>query len=236
MYLYRHNRLLPAKAAILYAMQETITVTIVDDHPMVISGLKNMLEPFPHICVISAYSGGDALLEGLQEKVPDVLLLDILMPGMEGAAVAQAVCRSYPSVRILAITSLNAPVHIKAMMRSGCSGYLLKNTDQQVLVEAIETVHRGAEFIEPVLKEQLFRNMLKFKERSAVPEFTPPVLTRREKEILQYIIQEYSNQEIADQLCISLRTVENHRFNLQQKLDVKNTVGLVKVAIQMGLV
>jgi len=176
------------------------------------------------------------LLQGLKTRQPDVLLLDILMPEMQGPEVAEIVRTAYPSVRMLAITSLNAPMHIKSMMRHGCKGYLLKNTDQKVLVEALETVYRGEEFIEPVLKEQMLQNMLKYKEQKEPLPTNMPVLTRREKEILQLIIQEYSNQEIADQLYISLRTVENHRFNLQQKLDVKNTVGLVKIAIQMGLV
>lgn len=214
-----------------------IRIAIVDDHPMVISGLKNMLEPFPHIHITADYTNGTDLMEGLKTNLPDVLLLDILMPGMEGAEVAKAVKSLYPGIHILAITSLNAPAHIKSMMRSGCTGYLLKNTDQQVLVEAIETVFKGVEFIEPALKEQLLQSMLNYKAKaggSVAPSL--PLLTRREKEILQLILQEYSNPEIAEKLFISIRTVENHRFNLQQKLNVKNTVGLMKVAIQMGLV
>jgi DNA-binding NarL/FixJ family response regulator len=218
-------------------MKPKINITIVDDHPMVISGLKNMLEPFPYIQVISAFSGGEALLEGLKIKQPDVLLLDILMPGIQGPEVAKIITRTYPAIKILAITSLNAPVHIKSMMRQGCKGYLLKNTDQNVLVHAIETLYQGEEFIEPALKEQMLQNMLKFKTKDSASHTEQiPTLTRREKEILQLIIQEYSNQEISEKLFLSLRTVENHRFNLQQKLDVKNTVGLVKIAIQMGLV
>ncbi len=214
-----------------------INVTLVDDHPMVISGIQNMLQPFEHIHIISTYSNGPDLLEGLKTLQPDVLLLDILMPEMQGSEVAQIVSKTYPAINILAITSLNAPTHIKTMMRSGCKGYLLKNTDQKVLLEALETVYRGEEFIEPVLKEQMLQNMLRYKEQTDLfPPADLPVLTRREKEILTLIIQEYNNHEIAEKLFISLRTVENHRFNLQQKLDVKNTVGMVKIAIQMGLV
>jgi DNA-binding NarL/FixJ family response regulator len=215
-----------------------IRVAIADDHPMVISGLKNMLQPFGHIIVESVYTSGISLLEGLgKQSLPDVLLLDILFPDSKGQSLAYTISKRHPSVKMLTITSLDAPTHIKAMMRNGCKGYLLKNTDQETLVTAIETVYKGGEFIEPVLKEQMLQNMLRFKEKeSGSATQTLPVLTRREKQILQMVVQELSNQEIADRLFISLRTVENHRFNLQQKLDVKNTVGLVKIAIQMGLI
>src|SRR5690606_18703418 len=168
---------------------------------------------------------------------PDVLLLDVLMPEMEGPELAAKIREDFPEVKILVITSLNAPSVVKAMMSSGCKGFLLKNTDQKILVEAIEAVFRNEEYIEAQVKEQLVRNMLKFKSAEQHPATTPPpALTRREKEILELIIKEYSNQEIAETLYISLRTVENHRFNLQQKLQVKNTVALVKLAIQMGIV
>lgn len=218
-------------------MKPRINISIADDHPMVISGLQNMLKAFPHIQVISAFTNGADLLQGLKTKQPDVLLLDILMPGMQGPEVAEIVTRSYPGIKILAITSLNAPVHIKSMMRHGCKGYLLKNTDQDILVKAIETVHRNEAFIESALKEQMLQNMLNFKAKNnPAPNGKVPALTRREKEVLQMIVQEYSNQEISEKLFLSVRTVENHRFNLQQKLEVKNTVGLVKIAIQMGLV
>lgn len=218
-------------------MKPTINISIVDDHPMVISGLRNMLESFPHIKVISAFTCGEDLLEGLRINQPDVLLLDILMTGMQGTEVVEKVTQHYPEIKILALTSLNAPAYVKSMMRRGCKGYLLKNTDQNILVEAIETVYQGEEFIESALKEQMLQNMLHFKAKAVSSHSgQAPALTRREQEVLQLIVQEYSNQEISEKLFLSVRTIENHRFNLQQKLDVKNTVGLVKIAIQMGLV
>lgn len=212
-----------------------INVWLADDHPMVISGVQQMLRPVKHIRITNCFLSASALLAGLKSGQPDVLLLDVLMPEMEGPELAARIGAEFPRVRILVITSLNAPSVVKAMMSSGCKGFLLKNTDQKILVEAIEAVYRDEEYIEAQVKEQLVRNLLKFKnsEQQAAP---PPALTRREKEILELIIKEYSNQEIADALYISLRTVENHRFNLQQKLQVKNTVALVKLAIQMGIV
>jgi DNA-binding NarL/FixJ family response regulator len=213
-----------------------IKVTIADDHPMVISGLTNMLRPFRHIKVISHFTSGNDLLEGLTKALPHVILMDIMMPGLQGPELARKVKELHPEIKILAVTSLDTPGQIRNMMQSGCSGYLLKNTDQDILVDAIEKTFAGEEFIEPALKEQLVQSILRFKEKNGLKQQTDKVvLTRREKEILQLIIQENSNQEIADKLFVSLRTVENHRFNLQQKLQVKNMIGLVKVAIQMGL-
>lgn len=218
-------------------MANTIRIVIADDHPMVISGLKNMLFPFKHIVIKGVFNSGKELLEGLQEIKADILLLDILFPDAKGQELASIISQKYPQLSILAITSLDAPTHVKAMMRNGCMGYLLKNTDQATLIEAIESVYQGKEFIEPILKEQMLQNLLRYKEKTpTASNENMPVLTRREKEILIMIVQELSNQEIAEKLFISLRTVENHRFNLQQKLNVKNTVGLVKIAIQMGLV
>jgi len=217
-------------------MSADIKVSIVDDHPMVISGLTNMLQPFKHIRIVSHFLNGNDLLDGLAHHLPDIILMDIMMPGMQGPELVRRVKSAYPHIKVLAVTSLDTPGQIRNMMQCGCSGYLLKNTDQHILVEAIERTFAGDEFIEPALKEQLVQSMLRFKEKHESNKAPHKVmLTRREKEILQLIIQEYSNQQIADKLFVSLRTVENHRFNLQQKLQVRNMIGLVKVAIQMGL-
>jgi DNA-binding NarL/FixJ family response regulator len=196
-----------------------------------------MLEPASNIKVISHYTKGLELLEGIKLQMPDVILMDIVMPDIQGPELCRAVKELYPSVNILAVTSLSTPGNIRNMMQSGCSGYLLKNTDQKVLIDAIEKTFAGEEYIEPALKEHIVQSLLRFKEKSTAKDTSKEiVLTRREKEILQLIIQENSNQEIADKLFLSLRTVENHRFNLQHKLQVKNMIGLIKVAIQMGLV
>lgn len=210
-----------------------INVVITDDHPLAIGGIENMLRAYDHIHVAATYTSGAALLEGLDQQQPHVLLLDILLPDHSGQELAEIISKKYPAVRILALTSLDAPYYVRGMMRRGCSGYLLKNTDQETLVKAIEEVHQDREFIEPALREQMVLNTLKGRRSHPAPP--TPVLTQREKEVLQLIVEEFTSQEIADKLFLSLRTVEGHRLNLLQKLDAKNTVGLVKTALHMGL-
>lgn len=216
-----------------------ITVFITDDHPLAVTGLENMLLPFTNIKVTGKFHSATALLEELQHNRPDVLLLDILMPDRNGKEVAAIITKEYPEVNIIAVTSLDAPTHVKAMMKLGCSGYLLKNTDQASLVQAIETVYNGEKYIAPVLKEQMLGNMISYKKRQ--PRDGPtkvkvPHLTQREKEVLELLAKDYSNQEIADTLFLSIRTVENHRLNLLRKLDAKTPMGIIKSAIEMGLI
>ena len=209
-----------------------IKTAIIDNHPMTIHGVQTMLAPYPQIQISAAYTSGKALLDGLEQEQPDVLLLDIMLPDTSGKDLAELISVRFPNIRIIALTSLDAPSHVKSMMRRGCSGYLLKDTDAPTLVYAIEEVYRGREYIEPSIKEQILQNVLKLKKPSTGDL---PKLTQREKEILTLIAQEYTSQEIAAKLFISLRTVETHRFSLLQKLDAKNIVALVKIAMQMGL-
>src|SRR5690606_6108565 len=119
---------------------------------------------------------------------------------IKGEDLAASINSKWPNIKIIAITSLDAPTYIKAMMRSGCKGYLLKNTDVDTLVAAIETVYEGNEFIEPSLKEQMVKNMLQYRKTDK----KGPTLTRRENEVLQLIVSENTNQEIAEKLSLSL--------------------------------
>jgi DNA-binding NarL/FixJ family response regulator len=210
-----------------------IKIVITDDHPLAIGGIQNMLQGDKDMIILNTYTSAALLLEGLTIQQPDVLLLDIQLPDSKGSELAATIVQHYPKVNIIVITSLDAPSHVKAMMRVGCKGYLLKNADQHTLLHAIREVHEGSTFIEPQLKEQMMNNMLQF-QKAATPKTAQ--LSTREKEILQLIAEEYSNREIADKLFLSLRTVQNHYFNLQQKLEAKNVIGLLKIAIQMGLV
>lgn len=216
-------------------MIKTINIAIVDDHPMVVTGFTTILKPYKHIRVINTYTNSADLLAGLKQEQPEVLVLDISLPDQSAKDIVPMLIKTYPEMQILICTSLDSPAMVNNMMRNGCRGYLLKGAGSATLVEAIETVGRKDIFLDPALKDVLFRNVIKFKKHLPDQPLLPK-LSQREKEILRLIANEYTTKEIAESLSISFRTAENHRYNLIQKLDVKNTAGLVKLAIQMGLV
>ncbi len=210
-----------------------IKVAITDDHPMALQGINTMLSSFSHIKVTDMYNNGAELLNGLAKRTPDVLLLDILMPGLSGADLALMIRKSYPSIRIIVFTSMDAPSMVKNMLQYGCTGYVLKGADQKTLVEAVEHAYREEEYIEPTLKEHLLLGLLKSKQQLGA---RIPKLTTREKEVLQLVVEECTTQEIADKLSISARTAETHRLALLKKMGVKNSAGLVLKAMQWGLI
>lgn len=204
-----------------------IKVAITDDHPVVIKGLLNVLNDVQDIEVCDTYSSGAELLEGLNYKQPDVLMLDIQMPDKTGNELVRIIHKKWPGIKVLAFTSMDTTFHIRDMLQHGCTGYITKNTNPATLLTAIRQVHSGEPYVETHLQELLLRNITGTNNID---------ITRREKEILQLIVEEYTSQDIADKLFISLKTVESHRFSLFQKLNVKNSIGLIKTALQMGLI
>ncbi len=213
-------------------MNRYIRIAVADDHPMIIDGIRNMLYYYKHIEIIATYNTGRDLLEGLKKEQPDVLLLDIQMPDQSGNELARFISKNYPEVRLLVLTSMEGTFYFKDMLKNGCKGYILKSASKERLLNAIEEVYDGREYLEPKLRDQLLLNVLKVKSNYAL--LSP--LTRREKEILELIATGLTSSEISERLVLSQRTVENHRFSLMQKLNVKNTAGLLKVAMEIGLI
>jgi DNA-binding NarL/FixJ family response regulator len=205
-----------------------INLAITDDQVIILNGLQKILADVPNIRINGIYNNGDELLEALVKQQPDVLLLDIQMPGKSGIELAAIITKTYKNIKIIALTNIDVLAQIKKILQQGVLGYLLKDASPEIIVKAIETVYDGDQYIQEDLKQQLLNSLSMLNAKQ--------IVTRREKEILQMIVDEFTNQEIADKLYLSLRTVENHRNNLLQKLKVKNTAGLVKVAIQEGLV
>jgi len=209
----------------------SIKIAITDDHPLIIKGLMDVINANPHFELCGVYTSGADLLNGLSKQVPDVLLLDIQLPDKMGNELSRIVNKQYPKIAILALTNMDTIYYLKEMLQHGCMGYLTKHTDEAILTQAIMQVYNGEQFIENGLKEQLADSILQKRNQLKSPQ-----LTQREKEILQLIAREYTNQQIADKLFIALRTVENHRLSISQKLNSKNTAGLIKTALRMGLI
>lgn len=207
-----------------------INLVITDDHKMVNDGLASMLSSDSEIIIENTFLNGQDLLEYLSTSTPDVLLLDINLPDINGLEICKIVTRLYPSINTIGLTNFNEISFTKAMMRNGAKGYLLKNTDKEELITAIKTVVKGEIFLPSKLQSRLLEASFGVKSNSFIPK-----LTRREKEVLAEIAEEFTNQEIADKLFISIKTVESHRNNLLQKFEVRNTAGLIKKAYIKGL-
>ncbi|MBL7759995.1 MAG: response regulator transcription factor [Sediminibacterium sp.] len=209
-----------------------ISLAIVDDHTVVIDGLKSMLAGFPQLEVVYTTQSGTALLAYLQTAAPEILLMDIQMPEINGIDLCKMVLKQCPEIRIIAFSSFDDSNYVKQLFRSGVKAYLLKNSGKQTILKAIETVMEGEQFMDEAIQKILLQESITGQRRSI---FDIP-LTKRETEIVQLVASGLSNQEIADKLFLSLRTVETHRMNVNQKLGVKNSAGLVKEAIKRGLV
>ena len=209
-----------------------INIAIADDHLLVINGLKAMIENTSDIKLLFSATSEHDLLSELKEKQPDVLLLDIQMPDINGIDLCKEVHARYPLVKIIALTNFEQSSYVKQMVRNGALGYLLKNIDGKTLQAAIRTVVQD----KPFIHEQIRNNMLNEVLSGTKVTSQGISLTKRELEILGLVAKEMTNQEIADKLFISVRTVETHRVNLTQKLGVHNTAGLVKEAYKRGLI
>lgn len=211
-----------------------IRILIADDHRLVMDGIKLMLESAEDMeCMGEASNGKEAL--SLLEKIPvDVLLLDINMPEMDGLECSRLVKSRFPEVKILVLSMLKEASLVKSMLRYGASGFLLKNAGKDEVIEAIRQVYEGKQAFSAEILETVTDS---FGAKPAKPISNPfPKLSRREKQILQLIVEEKTTSEIAEELFISFGTVETHRRNILTKLNARNTAGLVKTALQYGLI
>lgn len=208
-----------------------IKVSLVDDHPVVIKGLQAILADYKHIQMLDACFDARTILVKLEKRPPDVLLLDVQLPDKPGDELAQIISKTYTDISIIALTNLDQVYNVRNMFLNGVYGYLLKSSEPQMLIEAIETVYRKEQFIDPVLKDQMVTEIVDAGNSRALV----PALTQREQEILRLIAAELTSHEIARKLFLSHRTIESHRLNLLLKLGVKNTAGLVRKAIQLKI-
>jgi DNA-binding NarL/FixJ family response regulator len=206
-----------------------IRVFIVDDHPVVIEGIHSLLQNEKDIEWAGQAMNAQSCLGFFVNNTADVVLMDISMPGMEGVELCAVMKEKYPGIMILGLSTFNQGLYIKKMMENGASGYILKNSSKEELIEAIHAVHSGDIYFsgETGLALQEYQ-------KSSKTEL--PGLSSREKEILGLIAEGYTNPQIAEKIFLSSFTVDSHRKNLLAKLNVKNTASLIRLAVEKKLI
>lgn len=205
-----------------------INILIADDHKMIIDGLKSMLATEEGLQVVGEAYNGKEVLERLKQYPVDLILMDINMPELDGIDATRKLKTQFPKVKVLVLTMYNKPEFVRNLMEAGADGYILKNTGKDELLEAIRQLHAG----QPYWGKEITKTVME--SLRGGPANNTLVLTRREKEILKLIVEEYTTPEIAEKLFISNYTVETHRKNLLSKLGVKNVAGLVRYAMENG--
>ncbi len=213
-----------------------INLLLADDHTVVTEGIKLLLLDVPDIKVIAEARNGQQALDLLANQTVDVVLMDIEMPVMDGIKCTEHITQRFPDVKVVAISIYADYPHVQSMIKAGAKGYLLKNCGKSELEQCIRKVQAGGTFFSDDLTDTLLAGMQgKFVKKEGTSQFMP-TLSRREKEILKHIVDEATTAEIAEKLFISIGTVETHRHNMMNKLSVRNTAGLVRVAITHGLI
>lgn len=212
-----------------------INLAIADDHKIFREGLKATLEDCPDLNILFEAGNGIELVKQLAAKTPDVVLMDIKMPEMDGMQATAFIQENFSQVKVLALSMYNEDKYILDMMKAGASGYLLKNAEPQEIIDAVFTVYKkGFYFNEhlsiTLIKQLMEKSSLKTKGKEETE------LNEREIEVLKLICQEKQNTEIADKLFLSVRTVEGYRTKLFEKTGSKNIVGLVIYAIKKGII
>lgn len=217
--------------------KKVIKILLVDDHKIIRDGLKALLRNENDIRIIGECGDGDEVVDFIKTHKTDVILMDINMKRKNGIDATQEVIQHYPKVKVLALSMHNEESFISRMLKSGASGYVLKNIGKAELVSAIENVFKGkAHFSKEVSDIMINRFMRKDNGEDESFKITPEQLTQRELEILKLIASEYTSNEIGESLNISSRTVDSHRRSLLHKIGVKNTVGLIKFALHHQLI
>lgn len=207
-------------------MNTPVKLLLVDDHPLVRDGVRVRLEAVPHFRVVGEAGDAEAALEAARTLSPDLALMDIGMRGMNGIALTEKFAEEFPEIAVLVLSMHDNLEVVRQVMRAGARGYVLKDAPASELVEAIDAVLAGRAFYSAQLA-------MRMAEQAITP--TPvEALTPRERDILDGIAKGYANKRIADELGLSVRTVESHRLNLKRKLGIEGQAELVKYAVELG--
>jgi DNA-binding NarL/FixJ family response regulator len=209
-----------------------IKLLIADDHQMFIDGIRSLLSDQGAYLITGEAHNGQEVLDHVAMIEPDIVLLDVNMPVMDGLTVLKVLKEKHPGVKVIMLTMFDTKDYVQRLLKAGADGYILKNTGKAELNRGIETVMKGQSFFSNEVTQLVMEDLQGKKSKSNTVKVE---LTQRETEVLKLIVKEHTTQEIADTLFISTNTVETHRKNLISKLGVRNLAGLVKYALQNGL-
>jgi len=208
-----------------------INVMIVDDHDLVRTGLKRILDDINGIEVIDEAGSGEQAIEIARSKKPDIVLMDISMPGIGGLEATRRITTSFPAIRVIALTVHDDIPFPTCLLEAGASGYLTKGSDVMEIISAINAVHRGHQYLTRDVAEKVAFTSLRNRNRTPLER-----LSDRETEVMMMIIQGIRNKDIAEMLCLSPKTTSTLRYRLHEKLGVCNDVELTRYAIRHGII
>lgn len=206
-------------------------IAITDDHQLVLKGIAAMLDNVKEVEITGAYADVSETELGIAENQPDVLFLDINLPDGNGIELTKLLLKKYPDLKIIALTNFEDISFVKRMLKNGAHGYLLKNTDKIELMKALKTVLSD----EVYLPSEILKKLLYQSQKKETHKHLTPKLTKREMDVLRGISEELTTEEISKKLFVSPKTVETHRMNIMSKLGAKNSVGIIKIAMEKQL-
>ena len=210
----------------------SIRVILADDHAILRHGLSRSLGQESDIEVVGQAKDGRTTIELVNELLPDVVIMDIAMPDLNGVEATRRIAKEHPKVKVIGLSMYSSDKYIREMFRAGASGYLLKNCPFEELVEAVRTVHKGKTFVSPSIGDVVIKE---YAGKSGEEASAFSVLSSREREVLQLLAEGKTTKQIGRCLHISSKTVEGHRLRIMNKLNIDNIAQLTKYAIQEGL-
>ena len=216
-------------------MTEKIKIVLADDHSIFRKGLKSLILENENIEVLAEAGDGNEALEKAKKYRPKIVVMDIGMPKMDGIEATRQIRERFPDTEVVILSMHAKKAYIDRVLKAGAKGYVLKDSDEDNLIDAINTVNNGGYYLDSPIADQVLSDYFGGKTKGALKEQSDP-LSEREKEVLRLLAEGYSNQKVADLLYISRKTVENHRASIVRKTGAQGQVGLIKYAARIGLI
>jgi DNA-binding NarL/FixJ family response regulator len=214
-----------------------VRIVLADDHTLVRAGLRKLLESVDGFEVVAEYTNGRDVLRGVRESTPDVVVMDIAMPELNGLDATARITRGAPACPVVILSMHATEQYVLEALRNGASGYVLKDADAEELERAIRSVVRGEKYLTPAVSKHLLDDyMRRIRSDEAQAASATRALTARQREILQLIAEGRSTREIAERLHLSVKTVETHRAQIMQRLEIYDVAGLTRYAIRAGII